>query len=257
MNPEQEKINEYWSSDSDNYDRIIHDELASFRVAGWQKLIEAQAERKPPLRVLDCGCGPGFFTIILAKAGHEVTGIDGADGMLEKARQNVTANGVRAEILKMDCHDPAFADNSFDLVVSRNVTHALRDHRRVYSEWLRVLKPGGILLIFDANWHLPLAMPELMLESMERERKCIERFGSDFSGNTVFDEERSKRSYSRERRHLLGDIRRPDWDCGLLSGVGFDSVTYERSIIEEQWEEKEKLIYGHTPMFMIRAVKPA
>ena len=70
MNPEQEKINEYWSSDSDNYDRIIHDELASFRVAGWQKLIEAQAERKPPLRVLDCGCGPGFFTIILAKAGH-------------------------------------------------------------------------------------------------------------------------------------------------------------------------------------------
>lgn len=65
MNSEQEKINEYWSSDSDNYDRIIHDELASFRVAGWQKLIEAQAGGKPPLRVLDCGCGPGFFTINL------------------------------------------------------------------------------------------------------------------------------------------------------------------------------------------------
>lgn len=256
MDPEQEKINEYWSRDSENYDRIIHDELASFRVAGWQKLIGEQTGGEKPLRVLDCGCGPAFFTVILAKAGHAVTGIDGADGMLEKARRNVADSGVAADIQKMDCHQLAFADASFDLVVSRNVTHALRDHRRVYTEWLRVLKPGGVLLIFDANWHLPLAVPELMRESMERERLCIERFGSDFSGNTVFDEERSKRSYSRERRHLLGDLRRPDWDCGLLSGVGFDGISFQRDITEELWDEKEKLIYGHTPMFMVRAVKP-
>ena len=256
MDPEQEKINEYWSDDSENYDRIIHDELASFRVAGWQKLIGEQTGGKTPLRVLDCGCGPGFFTIILAKAGHTVTGIDGADGMLEKARRNAADQGISAEIRKMDCHDLAFAGGTFDLVVSRNVTHALRDHRRVYGEWLRVLKPGGVLLIFDANWHLPLALPELMEESLRREKQCIERFGSDFSGNTVFDEERSKKSYQKERRHLLGDIRRPDWDCGLLSGVGFESVSYDRDVTGDLWDEKEKLIYGHTPMFMIRAVKP-
>ena len=35
------------------------------------------------------------------------------------------------------------------------MTHALREHKTVYAQWLRVLKPEGILLIFDANWHLP------------------------------------------------------------------------------------------------------
>ncbi len=257
MDPEQEKINAYWSEDSDNYDRIIQDELASFRAEAWMKRIREQTGGKAPLRALDCGCGPGFFTILLARAGHRVIGIDGAGGMLEKARKNAAEQGVRAEILEMDCHELSFAGDTFDLVISRNVAHALRDHCRVYAQWLRVLKPGGVLLIFDANWHLPLAVPELMLESMERERQCIERFGSDFSGNTVFDEERSKRSYTRERRHLLGDIRRPDWDVGLLQGLGFGEVNYDRDITGELWDEKEKLIYGHTPMFMLRAVKPA
>ena len=72
--------------------------------------------------------------------------------MLEKARRNVADSGVAADIQKMDCHQLAFADASFDLVVSRNVTHALRDHRRVYTEWLRVLKPGGVLLIFGKSF---------------------------------------------------------------------------------------------------------
>ena len=54
----------------------------------------------------------------------------------------------------------------------------------------------------------------------------------------------------------MGDIRRPDWDVGLLQGLGFSEVTYERDITSELWDEKEKLIYGHTPRFMLRAVKP-
>ena len=256
MDPEQEKINAHWSEDSDNYDRIIHDELASFRAEAWMKRIREQTGGKTPLRVLDCGCGPGFFTILMARAGHRVTGIDGARGMLEKAGRNAAEQGVRAEILEMDCHELSFADDTFDLVISRNVTHALRDHRRVYAQWLRVLKPGGVLLIFDANWHLPQSSPALLRESLEREKRCIEVFGSDFSGNTVFDEERARLAYESERRHLLGDIRRPDWDVGLLQGLGFSEVTYERDITSELWDEKEKLIYGHTPMFMLRAVKP-
>ena len=43
MNQEQEKNNRRWTEGSDNYDRIIHDELNSFRVAEWRKLISAQA----------------------------------------------------------------------------------------------------------------------------------------------------------------------------------------------------------------------
>ncbi|MBR6114184.1 MAG: class I SAM-dependent methyltransferase [Oscillospiraceae bacterium] len=255
MNEEQQKINAHWTKGSENYDRIIHDELKSFRMEGWQRLIAEQVGSRPGLDVLDCGCGPAFFTIILSKAGYRVTGIDAAEGMLEKARKNTAEYGVDAQILEMDCHEPAFPDDSFDLVVSRNVTHALRDHVRAYSEWLRVLRPGGTLLIFDANWHLAMSSEAWFRESMEREKKCIELYGSDFSGNTTFDEERSRRAYESERHHRLGDLRRPDWDCGLLTALGYRDITYDRDITGPLWDDKEKLIYGHTPMFMIRARK--
>ena len=256
MERDQRAINEHWSKSSENYDRIIHDELDSFRVEAWQKLIREQVNgRKRELRVLDCGCGPAFFTIILAKDGYRVTGIDAADGMLEKAVSNTTRYGAKAKIVRMDCHDLGFGDGAFDLVVSRNVTHTLRDHVRAYSEWKRVLKPGGVLLIFDANWHLPSADPEMMKESIRREKLCIAMFGSDFSGNTDFDEQRAKKAWESEPRHPLGDLRRPDWDCGILRTVGFVNITYQRDITGPLWDDKEKLIYGHTPMFMIRAEK--
>jgi hypothetical protein len=48
---------------------------------------------------------------------------------------------------------------------------------------------------------------------------------------------------------------RPDYDVGILEAIGFSSVSYHRNIIERLWDEKEKLIYGTTPMFEICAVK--
>ena len=255
MNPEQKAINERWTKGSDNYNKIIHDELASFRTEGWRKLIAAQTGNRPGLEVLDCGCGPAFFTILLAGARYRVTGIDAAEGMLEKARANMAEFGVEAQILEMDCHELTFPDNRFDLVVSRNVTHALRDHVTVYREWLRVLRPGGVLLIFDANWHLPHSSEEAYREAMERERKAIEVYGSDFSGNTVFDEN-AEFAPGKRRPHPLGDLHRPDWDCGILQAVGFEDITFDRDITGPLWDDKEKLVYGNTPMFMLRSVKP-
>lgn len=251
----QEEINKYWSEGSENYDRIIHDELASFRVDGWTKLIKRQVDFKEGMKCLDTGCGPGFFSIILSKAGFDVTAIDGAEGMRRKAAKNFKEHGVDIELLDMDAHDMTFEDNTFDLIVSRNVTHALRDHRTVYSGWRRVLKPGGVLLIFDANWHLAWMDPETRKESIQRYKECIEKFGSDFNGNTTFDENKFKDTNGAAREHLLGQLRRPDFDYGVLKGVGFDEISFDRDIIEELWDDKEKQIFGNTPMFMVRAVK--
>lgn len=251
----QEEINRHWSEGAANYDGIIHDELNSFRTEAWQELIKSQTGGKEKLDVLDTGCGPAFFTIILAKAGYHVTAIDDAEKMLEKARRNIAEFGVEAEVFRMDCHELRFADDTFDLVVSRNVTHTLRDHKKVYQEWKRVLKPGGILLIFDANWHLPLASQEMYEESMELLRECIRVYGSDFSGHTSVDD-CGQEDFARERRHLLGDRLRPDWDLGLLEGLGYTALEYQRDITGPLWDGKEKLIYRNTPMFMVKAVKP-
>ena len=46
---------------------------------------------------------------------------------------------------------------------------------------------------------------------------------------------------------------RPDYDIGVLQAVGFREIQTDRNIIEQLWDDKEKLIYGSTPMFEIAA----
>ena len=251
----QEEINEQWTDAADNYDEIIQDELASFRVEKWTELIKSQVDFREGMKCLDTGCGPGFFSIILSQAGFEVTAIDGAEKMREAASENFRKKGVNVELLDMDAHEMTFADDTFDLIVSRNVTHAFRDHPRAYSEWRRVLKPGGVLLIFDANWHLAWTDDELREDSKRRYKECIEKYGSDYSGNTSYDDEKFNKVHTDVHDHPLGLLKRPDFDIGVLRGIGFDEIIYDRDITEDLWDDKEKLIFGNTPMFMIRAVK--
>ena len=249
MDKEQEIINEQWSQGATNYNSIIEDEIHSFRASAWKKQILGQVSKEGCLDILDCGCGPGFFSCIMAQEGHRVTAIDGSESMLEYARSRAEAN--------------EFEDGSFDLIISRNVTHTLRDHARVYSEWKRVLRPGGVLLIFDANWHLSRYGFSEHDESVRRHIECMKTYGSDFSGNVYDGDEEALRkrfeNHSPDESDVwdraLGDRIRPDWDAGLLQGLGYNGVSYDRDITEKLWDDKEKCIYGNTPMFMIRAGK--
>lgn len=247
---EQRRIDDQWTKASDNYDSIIHDELASFRAPAWTKRILENAPQKETLDVLDAGCGPAFFSILLAKAGHRVVGLDGSAGMLRHAAENAAGQGVAPLFVKGDCHSLPFADNSFDLVVSRNVTHALRNHREVYAEWRRVLRPGGVLLIFDANWHLMQTDLDVRREFAAREKDCIARYGSNFSGGR-----REIENCETVCAHRLGTCLRPSWDMLVLEQAGFQDIFCEENIIDDLWDDKEKLIYGATPVFQIRAVK--
>ncbi|NLV21117.1 MAG: class I SAM-dependent methyltransferase [Syntrophomonadaceae bacterium] len=260
MNSEQEKINAAWSRGAKHYNDIIDDEMNSFRPTAWKKQILGNAPDSDRLKVLDCGCGPGFFSLILAEEGHEVCAVDGSEEMVKFARLRAEQEGLSISFSVADCHELPFGDNSFDLIVSRNVTHALRDHKAVYSQWLRVLKPGGILQIFDANWHLSRPGGRFYEESRERRKKCLEIYGDDFSGrrkssDDLDKDDESSRSEATVWEHVLKDKFRPDWDMGLLEGIGFSDVTCDRDVSEKLWDDKEKLIYGNTPMFMIRGVK--
>lgn len=263
MNKEQEAINEKWSRGAENYNRIIDDEMDSFRRAGWKKQILSQVKKEAPLDILDCGCGPGFFSCIMAEEKNNVTGIDGSELMLSFAKKRAGSMGLSIDFRIMDCHELEFEDNSFDLIISRNVTHTLRDHERVYREWQRVLRPDGVLLIFDANWHLSRYGFSEHEESIRRYIECMKTFGSDFSGNVYDGNEEALRERFKKHSpdesdvwdHVLKDKIRPDFDLGLLQGIGYVNISYDRDIIADLWDDKEKLIYGNTPMFMIRAEK--
>lgn len=249
----QKQINESWTVRSDNYNRYVEEEFATDRPEKWLHIIESNAPPGRPLRVLDTGCGPGFFSVLLARAGHIVSGIDGSSGMLAHARENAAHFGVSPHLLQGDFGTLPFAAETFDLVISRNVTHIIRDHLRVYGEWLRVLKPQGVLLIFDANWHLPYQPGAVRDEAIRREREGLERYGRGFTYDGSYEYINS--ALNPENYRVFGSALRPDFDVGVLSQLPCEDILFVRDITEELWSEREKAFYGATPLYMLRAVK--
>ena len=243
----QEQINEDWTVRSDNYNNYVEEEFATNRPEKWLELIESQAPAERPLRILDAGCGPGFFSVLLSKAGHHVTGIDGSEGMLAYARKNVAHYGVSPELLQGDFGALPFPDGTFDLVVSRNVTHIIREHLKVYGEWLRVLKPGGVLLIFDANWHLPYQPGPVREEAIRREREGLKKYGRGYTHDGSYEYIDSE--LEPENYRVFGKAQRPDFDMGVLKQLPCTNVSFERDVT------KEKFFYAATPLYMLRAEK--
>src|SRR3989442_6793733 len=79
--------------------------------------------------------------------GH-VTGIDMTPEMLAKARAAATALGQRnVEFVESEAERLPFPDESFDVVISNGVIDLIPDKDAVFSEILRVLKPGGRIQI--------------------------------------------------------------------------------------------------------------
>lgn len=102
----------------------------------------------PPLegrRVLDAGCGSGWYAEELLRRGAEVTAFDAEPRFVELTRART---GGRARVLVADLAKPlAFAaDGAFDAVVAPLVLHYVEDWDAMLAELARVLRPGGTLV---------------------------------------------------------------------------------------------------------------
>ncbi len=95
---------------------------------------------------------PDFLPILLAKEGHDVTGIDLTPDMISHAKELAAEEKTVCQFAVMDAENPDFKDEEFDVVVSRNLTWTLPDAEHAYQEWFRVLKPGGMIINLDANY---------------------------------------------------------------------------------------------------------
>lgn len=159
---EQELLQEiasYWGTRAEGYSEVNEKELAGSQREAWLHVLEEQfpEKKKEEMKILDIGTGPGFFPMILSEAGYTVAAVDYTEEMLEKAKENLgkyTKYGLeRVTLQRMDAQNLEFADETFDVVISRNLTWNLEKPEQAYQEWMRVLKPGGVLLNFDANWY--------------------------------------------------------------------------------------------------------
>lgn len=98
--------------------------------------------------ILDVGCGTGEILRLISETSHKIqlTGIDISPNMLEKAKSKI---GNKANLILSDSEKLPFNDYSFDLVMCNDSFHHYPSPLNVLSEFHRVLKPEGILLISD------------------------------------------------------------------------------------------------------------
>ena len=189
-----EEIQHYWNHRYSGYSKVNQKELEGIQRERWKKQFERLLAANKNLKVLDIGTGPGFFTIILEELGYtNIMGIDVSEKMLEVAKENIHKYGKknsRIQLIQMDAQSLEFKPESFDIIVSRNLTWNLEKPQQAYSEWLRVLKPNGALFIFDANWYAFLQNESLAKEFEAKRKKAIEEKLEDYWQGEGVDEEK-------------------------------------------------------------------
>lgn len=120
-------------------------------------MMEQVPENLTGKKVLDAGCAAGWYTSQLMKRGAEVVAIDMSPEMVEATKRRV---GSHAEVLCLDLEAALpFEDESFDFILSSLTLHYLKDWEETFTEFCRVLKPGGRFLF---SVHHPLTDMRLL-----------------------------------------------------------------------------------------------
>ncbi len=229
-----QEIAAYWGTRAKGYSERCKIDLTDRSVFDWLDKICKYAPPKERLNVLDIGCGAGFFSILMAKAGHKVTSIDYTENMVRSAKENAKEAGVAIDVRQMDAQNLTFAEDSFDLVVTRNVTWVMEEPEKAYREWMRVLKPGGRMVNFDENQYLYLFDEDYR---REKERRGEPEYMKKVHNTQVMEELAYSLPLSRRVR--------PSWDVQTLLALGVSNVTadvYNKNVIEK--DGKKKVLYN-------------
>ena len=245
-----QKIKQYWTSRAEGYSEVNRHELATGQDQVWFQEIRKYLPEEKDLKILDVGTGPGFFAILLAKEGYDVTAVDYTEAMLRQAKKNAGALAEKIHFRQMDAQHLEFPDGTFDVVIARNLTWNLEKPKRAYGEWMRVLKEGGRLLNFDANWYHHL-FDDRMRKRYEEDRERVEALCLEdhYTCTDIDAMEEIARQVPMSR------TMRPAWDLKVLKTYTGGQVQADERVWERVWDPTERANYASTPMFLIHAVK--
>jgi SAM-dependent methyltransferase len=257
MNAELTKENRaYWLKRAAGYSEVNKEELSGVQRNNWTSFLNKEISGAFPgrlpeeIRIIDIGAGPGFISIILAELGYQITAFDFAETMLGEAKSNAGDIAKCITFIQGDAMDLTFANDSFDVVISRNLTWNLPEPGRAYQQWTRILKPGGLMLVFDANWYRYL-IDDDKREAYEADRKQVAAEGcGDYNIGDNFD----KMELIAGLMPLTSQLR-PQWDLDYLSGLNVGQVSVQEDVGQLLYSQKELVNYKSTPLFMVKLIK--
>ncbi len=157
------RIRAAWDAAAAGYDaQYGHAPSSAAESAVWRALLDRLFPAGRPLRLLDAGTGTGVIALLLAEAGHSVTGIDLSAAMIAQARAKGERAGLASAWALADARELPFAGAAFDAVVSRYLLWTLPEPEPALAEWRRVLRPGGRIVAIDSLAPRPRPLPRLL-----------------------------------------------------------------------------------------------
>ena len=239
----EQRVKKYWTQRSHDFGIVRKNELENEMGQRWLHEIQRFLPEGRNLNILDVGTGTGFFAVLLAQEGHRVQGIDLTPAMLEEAAALTRARRLDIVFRHMDAQSLSYDDESFDVVISRNLTWTLPNPEKAYQEWFRVLRPGGVLLNFDANYG-----QHIRSESTQNASVAAD---SPYGHVGVTCEMARENADITLSMNISREIR-PAWDQKVLTQIGFHSCHVDLDTGERVLRE---LDLKTAPMFGICAQK--
>lgn len=145
------------------YAKTTHKDLDEFK-----DLAKRMATGLPEgAKVLEVAPGPGYFAIELAKLGkYQITGLDISKTFVDIASRNAREVGVEVEFRHGNASSMPFEERAFDLIVCRAAFKNFSEPVMAVREMLRVLRPGGKVLIIDLRRDTPKETVDAYVDKM-------------------------------------------------------------------------------------------
>jgi SAM-dependent methyltransferase len=146
---------ELWDREAESFDDEPDHGLADpLTRAAWRDLLLGVLA-PPPARIADLGCGTGTLARLLSDEGYTVDGLDFSPAMIQRARAKLPEGRFAIG----DAADPALEAFAYDVVLSRHVLWAMPDPEAAIGRWVRLLAPGGTLVLVEGNWATGAGLP--------------------------------------------------------------------------------------------------
>ncbi|UCE18681.1 MAG: class I SAM-dependent methyltransferase [Gemmatimonadota bacterium] len=176
-------------------------------------------------KVLDAGCGTGFHSVLLAKLGLEVTGIDSSTDMLKKAGEHIRAHNVDVRFQRATFQDMGLRrDEKFDAVVcmGNSLPHLHTEREIVLSlkNFYNVLNDKGIVVIQNLNYDRIMRTRERIVSVKKSDGTLFVRFYDFGETNIVFHILVLKEQAKEFTHKLLSTVLRPIYQDELLAWFG-------------------------------------
>jgi len=126
---------------------------------------------KTGMTIMDLGCGPGFFSIEMAKllnGSGKVIAADLQDGMLSKVNRKITGTPLEQQIILHKCQDDRIGiTEKADFILAFYMIHEVPDQVKLFSELKSLLKPDGTIFIVEPKFHVSKSAFEKMVFLIE------------------------------------------------------------------------------------------